>query len=357
MAANNFKIKPIISLIVVILATFTTIVLVGKVLIPFIIALILTYILNPIVEKLNRKLKVKRRIISFVFSLLTFIIFLTIPLYIIPTIALQIKIILVKIPDLMALFNDHVLNNINSRYGTHLILDFSNVKLVLLNNVGKIYNHINLFSPLAKNGSVIIIEVMIYIILIPFIMFYSINEWHRIIQFFDSLIPKSYVNTIHLIINDIDKMLSAYLRGQISVMFIMATYYGIALQIIGLSSGTIIGIITGLLVFIPYLGIITGFISALCIGFASFNDLHQIIWIIVVFIAGHILEGGLVTPFLVGGKIGLNPVMIILALMVFGTIFGFVGILLALPLSSITVVLLKYAKQYYQKSRYYNEEN
>ncbi|MFN7093739.1 MAG: AI-2E family transporter [Burkholderiales bacterium] len=356
MIQNNFKIKPIISLLIALLAIFTIIILVGKVLIPFLVALILTYIVNPLVEKIQNKLRIKRSIISFTVSLIMFILFLALPLLIIPTLAIQIKAIITKVPDLITLFNQRVLGGINYKYGTNLALDFDNIKTLLLNNIDKIYNHVNLFSPLAKN-SMVILEIALYIILIPFILFYSIIEWHRLVQFFDSLIPRGYRATVHLIINDIDRMLAAYLRGQISVMLIMAGYYAIGLHIVGLASGIIIGIVTGLLVFVPYLGILAGLLISLSIGFAGFTNMHQIIAILIVFVIGHILEGGLVTPFLVGGKIGLNPVMIILALMIFGKLFGFVGILLALPLSTITVVLLKYAKRYYLNSKYYNEDN
>lgn len=353
---NNFNLKPIISLLLVIVALFTLIVVIGKVLIPFIVALILTYIFNPIVEKINSKFKIKRSIISFIISVTIFLVFLSVPLFIIPTMILQLKSIIVSIPDLIHLFNDKVLQVINLKYGTNLTLDLDNMKLLLLNNFSKVYNNVNVFSPLAKN-SFIILEILIYIILIPFILFYSIINWHQFIKFVDSLIPKSYQNNLHHMFHDIDLMLSAYLRGQISVMVIMACYYAIALHIVGLDSGIVIGLLTGLLVFIPYLGILTGLIISLSVGFASFHGMHQIIAVLIAFGIGHVLEGGLVTPFLVGGKIGLNPIMIILALMIFGQLFGFVGVLLALPLSTITVVLLKHAKLYYLKSKYYNETN
>ncbi|MBP9742475.1 MAG: AI-2E family transporter [Burkholderiales bacterium] len=226
----------------------------------------------------------------------------------------------------------------------------------MLNNFSKIYNNVNIFSPLAKN-SFIIIEILLYIILIPFILFYSIINWHQFIRFFDSLIPKSYVNNVHHIFRDIDIMLSAYLRGQISVMIVMALYYAIALHVIGLNSGAIIGAITGLLVFIPYLGILSGLLISQGVALANFHGMHQIIAILITFGIGNLLEGGLITPYLVGGRIGLNPIMIILALMIFGQLFGLVGVLLALPLATITIVLLKHAKLYYTRSKYYNEAN
>ena len=351
---NNFNIKPIISLSLVVLGIFGAILVLGKVLIPFIVALILTYIVNPLVEKINLKFKIHRSIISFIISITVFIVFLSIPLVIIPTLILQLKSIISSIPDLINLFNDKVLGNINLKYDTNFTLDFQSIKSLLLSDFSHIYNNVNLFSPLAKN-SFLILEIIVYIILIPFIMFYSINNWHQLINFFDNLIPRAYVSTVHNIFQDIDTILAAYLRGQISVMMIMAIYYSLVLHFIGLHSGLVVGALTGTLVFIPYLGILTGLLISLSIGFSSFHGMSQIYYILITFGVGHVLEGGLVTPFLVGGKIGLNPIMIIFALMVFGQIFGFVGVLLALPLSTIAIVLLRHARLYYSKTKFYSE--
>lgn len=353
---QHINIKPIISILLVVAIFFTIIVVIGKILIPFIVALILTYILNPLVEKINKKLKIKRSFTALFFSILVFLIFTAIPLFIIPSFAVELKTIITKIPDLVTLINSKILTAINQRYDTHFAIDLINIRTLLLKNVTTAYNHVNIFSPLAKN-SFILIEIVVYIVLIPFILFYSICGWHNILAFFNGLIPRSYVRTVKAIIHDIDIMLSAYLRGQFSVMLIMAFYYAIAIYFVDIPFGFMIGFVTGLMVFIPYLGISTGLLIALAVTVADFSGINQVFAILGIFAVGHIIEGGLVTPFLVGGKIGLNPVMIILALMIFGHLFGFVGILLALPLSTITIVLLKYAKMYYTRSSYYNEES
>lgn len=354
MQQQNFNLKPVISILLFVAIIFSMIIFIGKILIPFIIALILTYILNPIVEKINHKLKIKRSIISICISIIVFIVFITIPIYVIPSMVIELKSIIMNVPDLVNKINHSMLVTINQKYNTHFALDIVNLHASLLKNITTAYDHINIFSPLARN-SIIVIQVIVYIILIPFILFYSICHWHGIIKFFDKLIPRVYVSTIHAIVHDIDKMLSAYLRGQFSVMIIMALYYAIALHFVGITSGFIIGFITGIMVFIPYLGVLTGLFISLAVAFSNFHGMHPVFAILGVFIVGHLLEGGLITPYLVGGKIGLNPVMIILALMIFGKLFGFVGVLLALPLSTITVVLLKYAQFYYTKSKYYNE--
>lgn len=330
--------------------------LVSRVLIPFIIALILAYILNPVVEKMKTRLKLPRSLISAFFSILIFLLILSVPLYIIPTIILQLKNIVSNIPGLINLFNDHILAVINSRYNLHLNLDIDTIKHFLVSNISTVYNKVNVFSPLAHN-SFVIIEILVYSVLIPFILFFAINNWHHILNFSDELIPRNYLSSVHNLLHDIDKMLSAYLRGQISVMLIMALYYATALNFIDLSSGIVVGVITGMLVFIPYLGILTGFILAMLIGFASFDGMHGIVAILVVFAIGHFLESGLITPFLVGGKLGLNPIMLILALMIFGKLFGITGVLFALPLAAIFTVVLRHLRAYYLSSKYYNETN
>lgn len=348
---NNFNVKTIISTFFIVILCFTLIGVVGKVLTPFLIALILAYILNPLVEILSKKLKMHRNFSSLIISLLVFLIFIAIPLFLLPTLVEQFRGIIDKTPSLISSFNDNVLLNINDKYHTQLHLDFDSVRQTIVSKLSD-YKNTDIFAPIAKN-SVILIEIIVYIILIPFVLFYTLKNWHEMLQFFDNLIPRGYLKKTHEIIHDIDTMMSAYLRGQISVMLIMAIYYGIGLFLTNLTSGLIIGVMTGLLVFIPYIGISIGLLLSLCISLAGDGSGHQIIWILVVFVIGHILEGGLVTPFLVGGKIGLNPVMVILALMIFGKAFGIVGVLLALPLATITVVILKYMRIYYMNSSYY----
>lgn len=350
------KIKPIASVLAVTVILFSMMVLIGKVLIPFITALILAYILNPLVDLLQNKFAIRRKFSAVCFSMIMLLIFIAIPVYLVPVLLDELKIVVDKVPQIVALINTHVLSSVNSQLGTHITVDLDSLKTMVLNNQSKITNNLDMFQHLAQNG-VILIEVVVYLILIPFALFYSIINWHNILKFFDSLIPRSFLEPMHHLFQDVDIMLSSYLRGQLSVMMIMAAYYSVGLSIIKLPSGAAIGIITGLLVFIPYLGVLSGLAFSLIIGLAQFAGSGNLLEIFAVFAIGHMLEGGLVTPFLVGGRIGLNPIMIILALMVFGKVFGIVGVLLALPLSTIAVVLLRHAKRYYLNTHYYKDHN
>lgn len=350
------KIKPLASVLAVTVILFTIMVLIGKVLIPFITALILAYILNPLIDLLHKKFAIRRKFSAIIFSVLMLLIFVAIPVYLLPVLLDELKIVVDKFPQIVSLINEHVLSTVNSQLGTHITVDLNSLKTMVLNNQIKITNNLDMFQHVAQNG-MILIEVIIYLILIPFAMFYSILNWNNILRFFDELIPRSFLEPMHHLFLDVDIMLSSYLRGQLSVMLIMASYYSIGLSIIKLPSGVAIGIITGLLVFIPYLGILSGLMFSLIIGLAQFTGTSSLIEIFIVFAIGHMFEGGLVTPFLVGGRIGLNPIMIILALMVFGKLFGLVGILLALPLSTIALVLLRHAKKYYTSTHYYRDHD
>lgn len=354
MPTKLIKLKPILSLLAVTIFLFSMMVLIGKVLIPFIAALILAYILNPLVDLFEHKFSIKRKISALILSLVMIMIIIAIPVYLVPVLIDELKVIVDKIPQIVILINKHILTPLNNELGTRVYLDLKNLKLAFINNPNKTINNIDAFQNIAQNG-MIIVEIVIYLILTPFALFYSILNWHNILQFFEDLIPRSFLEPMHALFNDIDVMLSSYLRGQLSVMIIMAFYYSVGLTIVKLPSGAAIGIVTGLLVFIPYLGVLSGLLTALVIGLAQFTSGGDLLAILAVFAVGHTLEGAFVTPFLVGGKIGLNPVMIILALMVFGKVFGIVGVLLALPLSTIAVVLLRHAKQYYQNTQYYSD--
>jgi predicted PurR-regulated permease PerM len=154
---QDLKIKPIISTLILIIGIFSVIIMLGKVLIPFLIALILSYIVNPFVEKIQNKFKIKRSILSFIIAILVFLLFVSIPIFILPDALIQIKFIIKEIPSLIHLINDKLLLNINGKYGTNFTLDYDNVKALLVSNIGTLYNHVNLFSPIAHNSIIFIL--------------------------------------------------------------------------------------------------------------------------------------------------------------------------------------------------------
>jgi predicted PurR-regulated permease PerM len=196
---------------------------------------------------------------------------------------------------------------------------------------------------------------MANIILIPLVLFYLLVDWNIIIEKISQLIPRKLSAKTQEIAGEIDAVLAEFLRGQLTVMLLMSSFYAAGLWLAGLELALPIGILSGLLGFVPYLGIGLGFLLAIISGFLQFGHVHDLIPILVVFGLGQVLESMALTPYIVGDRIGLHPLVVIFALMAGGQIFGFAGILLALPVSAAIAVGVKHAKQRYVGSDFYNE--
>ncbi|MEO5863367.1 MAG: AI-2E family transporter, partial [Burkholderiales bacterium] len=171
----------------------------------------------------------------------------------------------------------------------------------------------------------------------------------------DHLIPRRWHERVTAIAREIDAVLAEFLRGQVSIMLLMSVYYVVGLWLAGLEFALPIGIITGMLVFVPYVGMMAGLLFASLAALMQFQSLPDAVWVWVVFFVGQLLESMVVTPWLVGDRIGLHPVAVIFALLAFGQIFGFFGVLLALPVSAVMLVGLRHLRRNYLDSKIYNE--
>ncbi|QWD86746.1 AI-2E family transporter [Polynucleobacter paludilacus] len=192
-------------------------------------------------------------------------------------------------------------------------------------------------------------------VLILFVMFYLLLDWHHFFQFLKKLIPVRAQATVQQLAMQADALLSQYLRGMFIVITIMATYYSCGLSLVGLNGAIPLGIFTALMIVIPYIGIALGFSLAIITTLLQFGvDIHMI-GVMAVYGGGQMIEGFFLTPRLVGERIGLHPVAVLFALLFFGQLFGFFGVLLALPISAVTLVLVKFAWQRYQQSSWYQK--
>jgi predicted PurR-regulated permease PerM len=185
------------------------------------------------------------------------------------------------------------------------------------------------------------------------VLFYLLRDWNQMIARVDSLIPRHLQERAHKIFGEIDAVLAEFLRGQVVVMLVMAAYYVIALWLANLQFALPIGLLTGLLVFIPYVGAVTGFVLGTMAALLQFGSLTGLAWVWVAFAIGQTLEGMVITPTLVGERIGLHPVAVIFALLAFGSLFGFFGVLLALPASAALLVALRQLRAAYLSSELY----
>ncbi len=210
------------------------------------------------------------------------------------------------------------------------------------------------FANQILNSALSLVNILVLVVLVPVITFYLLLDWDRLVERVDSLLPRDHAPSIRQIAADIDRTMAGFVRGQGTVCLILGTYYADALMLVGLQFGLVVGFIAGALTFIPYVGAIVG--GLLAVGLALFQFWGDWIWIVVVwaiFQSGQFVEGNFLTPNLVGSSVGLHPVTLILALSVFGALFGFVGLLVAVPAAAALGVIVRFAVEQYRKSKLY----
>jgi predicted PurR-regulated permease PerM len=324
------------------MAVIACVVLVGfliqalaPVLTPFMFGAILSYVGAPIVAWLAAK-KVPRAA-GAVFVIVAFVGFIAgMVLVVAPLVSNEITTIAEKFPDLLARAQNEWLPWINQTFGLAISFDLSQLKSLATENKGAITDISAKIAGSAKFGGQVLITLLINLTLIPVVMFYLLRDWPKLIDGVDSLMPKSMQSAVRELAREIDAVLSEFLRGQGLVMIALATYYCIALKVVGLEFA-----LTGLLVFIPYIGFGLGMLLGMFAALTQFSTPGPIIAVAAVFAIGQILEGFVLVPYLVGDRIGLHPLAVIFALMAFGQLFGFVGVLLALPLSAALLVAIR----------------
>jgi len=204
-----------------------------------------------------------------------------------------------------------------------------------------------------KIGGLAVLGFVVNLLLVPVVLFYLLRDWDDLLARINALLPRRWHARLTGVAAEIDAVLAEFLRGQIAVMVLMSVLYVLGLWLAGLEFALPIGIITGMLVFVPYVGMLTGLVLATLVALMQFPGAGGAIPVWIVFAIGQALEGMLVTPLLVGKRIGLHPVAVIFALLAFGQIFGFFGVLLALPASAALLVGLRHlGKQYLDSSLY-----
>lgn len=217
---------------------------------------------------------------------------------------------------------------------------------------GIITGGINLIAGILKSG-IALANILSLIVITPLVSFYLLRDWNKIIQTLDSWLPRPYEPTLRRLFTDMNTTIGGFARGQALVCLTVGLYYCIALTVINLDFGFVVGIVIGVIAFIPYVGALIGFMFSMGIALAQFSDWTSIGIVAGVFAIGQTLEGYLLIPYFVGDRIGLHPVWILFALLAGGVLYGFIGILFALPVSAAIGVLVRYILNIYFKSAYY----
>ena len=329
--------------------------LLGPVLTPFVVAAVLAYALTPLVNKLDRmgKGRLPRVVAVIVVELLFIIATLCLVLLIVPIVVKEIPLIRDQVP----LLADRITNGLKpwlAQFGIHVSLDVGNLKALALKYLNANYEEMfsSLLSSLRLGGSVAL-AVLGNAVLIPVALFYLLMDWDRFVAQLLELVPPPMRSAFDSFTDEADSVLGQYLRGQMLVMLVMAAFYAIGLALFGLDLALPIGIFTGLAMFIPYVGFGIGLILALLAGLLQFASLKALVMVAVVYGIGQVVESFYFTPRLVGERIGLHPLAVIFALLAFGQVFGFVGVLIALPASAVLLVAIRRVKLRYMTSRLY----
>jgi predicted PurR-regulated permease PerM len=260
-----------------------------------------------------------------------------------------------RLPELTDQFTARAGPWLNSALGIELKLDLAALKQLIAENAESAKAVSLQMLAGMKSGGLILLSVLINVALTPVVMFYLLRDWNPIIARIDDLTPRRWAPLLRQMARDIDHVLSEFLHGQMLVMVSLAAYYAIALWMAGLQFAVPIGILTGLLVFIPYVGFGVGFILGVLAALLQWNGLPGFVAILAVYGVGQLLENYVLIPWLVGKRIGLHPLAVIFALMAFAQLFGFAGVLLALPVSAMLLVGLRHLRATYVESPLYRE--
>lgn len=330
--------------------------LLAPILTPFLLAGILAYVLSPLVDRLECWRLPRSAAVGLVL-LISGMLLASLGLILAPLIFEQASTMAERLPEIATLANERVLPWLREHFGIRWRADPVTLKKLVSENWGSLQGVAGRILESVKIGGAALVGVLINIMLTPVVMFYMLKDWHLFGSRLANLIPQSLQHKGALLARDIDGVLSQFLRGQLMVMLCLATYYSLALWLSGIHYPLAIGLVTGILIFVPYVGFATGFILALLVATLQFDGLQPIVAVLVVFGVGQVIESFILTPYLVGDRIGLHPLAVIFALMAFGQLFGFVGVLLALPASAALLVALREFHTWYLASRFYRGDN
>jgi predicted PurR-regulated permease PerM len=328
--------------------------LIRSILLPFVLGVFTAYFLDPAADKLE-KMGISRGVATL---LITFGFFLTVilaSLVIIPVIASQFAGLISAIPGYIADFETQYASEITQKLGGLTFIDMEQLRSTTSNISGFAVKLAGNFVTGLLQSGMAIVNLLSLILITPIVAFYLLRDWDHITTRLDSYLPRSEANTIREQLAIIDRTLAGFLRGQINVCLILGTFYAVGLSLVGLKFGILIGLATGLLVIFPYVGLMLGMGTGLAVAFFQFDSIEPVFTVLGVFVIGQIMEGYFITPKLVGEKVGLHPVWIIFGMLAGATLFGFVGILLAVPVTAVIGVLIRFALQRYLESPYYQD--
>ncbi len=330
--------------------------LLAPILSPFLVGALLAYLTDPIADRLEARGVSRTLAVVIVFLFLTLIVVAAVVL-LIPQLSEQIQTMIRQIPQVLDVLHNRVLpwleNTLGitvSRPDVESVREFFRTHWQQTGNLAA-----QVMGSLTRSGLAVAAWVA-NLVLIPVVTFYLLRDWDVMMDKIQRLLPRNLEPRVTLWARECDEVLGAFIKGQLMVMLALGIIYAVGLSIVGLDLALLIGMLAGLASIVPYMGFFVGIVVAAVAAYVQFQDPVILIWVGVVFGIGQALEGMVLTPLMVGDRIGLHPVAVIFAIMAGGQLFGFVGVLLALPVAAVIMVLLRHLHDGYKSSRLYGSD-
>jgi predicted PurR-regulated permease PerM len=326
----------------------------GPILIPFAMSAGLAYLGDPIVDRLQRWRLSRTAAVIVVFAAFTTLGLATLVL-LAPLLYEQVLVFVRSIPEYLQWAQDSALPALGLTLPEGMRLDADGLKRMLAEHWSQASGLAkDVLTWISQSGGRLLLFVA-NLLLVPVVTFYLLRDWDHLVQWIYGMLPRRQQNTVRQLARETDEVLGAFVRGQLLVMLALGLFYTFGLWLAGLDLALLIGMGAGLVSFVPYLGFITGLLAAGIAMLVQTQEWLPLLWVVLVFGAGQLLESAVLTPWLVGDRIGLHPVAVIFAVLAGGQLFGFIGVLLALPAAAVLAVLLRHAKTLWLQSAAYRE--
>lgn len=316
------------------------------ILLPFVLGMAVAYFLDPAADYLER-LGLSRALSATVLTLVFLVCGVAFLLLLVPLLQSQILALAARAPEYAEMLRERaedVLAMVQARLSPE---DLERLRAALEDVAGDAVGWIGKLISGLWSGGLALFNLVSLAVITPVVTFYLLRDWDKLVAKLDQWLPRDHAATIRAQATLIDGTLEAFVRGQAIVCALLGTFYGLGLSLVGLEFGLIVGLVTGLISFVPYFGMLTGFVVGVGLAVIQFDSMTPVALVAAVFVVGQVIEGNFVSPKLVGDRVGLHPVWMIFALMAGGALFGFIGVLLAVPVAAIIGVLSRFALQRY----------
>ncbi len=326
----------------------------SSILLPFVAGMALAYLLDPVADRLER-LGLSRAVATAVILVLFILLALLALMIIVPVLGSQLQGLIANMPTYLDAAQRWLSHEAGTRVFKALRISATDIR----GSLGALFSDSSaiLTTLLSSvwNGGQTLISVISLLVVTPVVAFYMLLDWDRMVKTIDDNLPRHHRETIRALASEMNTGVANFVRGQVSVSALLGLFYAVSLSLAGLSFGLLIGLVAGLISFIPYLGSIVG--GGLAIGVALYQFWPDWTWISVIvgiFVVGQFVEGNILQPKLIGSSVGLHPVWLMFALFAFGALFGFVGLLVAVPAAASVAVLVRFAFAQYRASPFYS---